>query len=166
MTAREDFTDDEWYRLRSAPWEAAMGVIEVDPSGGIAEGRELEAVQAELAAKQFDEGLIGLVVRDLLDLDAGVLDEEVAPAGPTAAAAESTTAGDDFPDLVVVAMTAVREILDAKAPGESEVFRTWLVKLATDAAEAGREGFAGLTGPRVSDEESGYLSRLRDALGV
>ena len=167
MIAREDFTDDEWYRLRSAPWQAAMGVIEVDPSGGIAEGREIEAVEAELAAVQFHEDLIGLVTRDLQDLDAGVLDEGVAPsAGPTAAAQESATAGESFPDLVIEAMTAVREVLDTKAPDQSAAFRSWLFQIATAAAEAGKEGFAGLAGPTVSDEESGYLTRLRDALGV
>ena len=116
MTAREDFSDDEWYRLRSAPWQAAMGVVEVDPSGGIAEGREMEAVEAELAAAQFDEGLIGLVTRDLLDLDAAVIDQDVPSAGPTAAVSESSSAGEEFPDQVIVEMGEVRRVLDAKAP--------------------------------------------------
>lgn len=164
MTQREDFTDDEWYRLRSAPWQAAMGVIEVDPSGGLAEGRELGAVQAELAARQFDEDLIGLVTRDLLDQDK-LADDDAPPAGATAAAAESATA-ERFPDLVVEAMAAVRDLLDAKAPGESEAFRVWLLALASAAAEAGREGFAGVAGPRVSDDEAAYLDRLRTALGL
>jgi hypothetical protein len=91
----------------------------------------------------------------------------VAPsAGPTAAAQESGAAGASFPDLVIEAMAAVRQVLDAKAPGESEAFRSWLIELATAAARAGKEGFAGLTGPKVSEEESGYLARLRDALGA
>jgi hypothetical protein len=166
VTVREDFDDDEWYQLRSAPWQAAMGVIEVDPSGGIAAGHEIEAVEAELAAGQFDEGLVGLVTRDLLDLDGPDDGTDRPSAGPTAAAAESVTAGDSFPDLVLAAMASVRTLLDAKAPGESEAFRTWLVALATAAAEAGREGFAGLAGPKVSDDEAGYLDRLRETLGV
>jgi hypothetical protein len=166
MSAREDFTDDEWYQLRSAPWQAAMGVIEVDPSGGIAEGRELEAVEAELAASQFAEGLIGLVTRDLLDLD-GVEDGSDRPsAGPTAAAAESVAAGDSFPDRVIEEMAVVRALVDAKAPDESEAFRTWLLGLAMAAAGAGREGFAGIIGPRVSDDEAGYLDRLKAALDL
>ena len=166
MTAREDFDDDEWYQLRSAPWQAAMGVIEVDPSGGVAAGHEIEAVEAVLAASQFEENLIGLVTRDLLDLDGPEENDDRPSAGPTAAAAESATAGDSFPELVLEAMAGVRALLDAKAPAESEVFRSWLVSLATAAAEAGREGFAGLAGPKVSDDEAGYLERLRAALGV
>ena len=166
MTVREDFSDDEWYQLRSAPWQAAMGVIEVDPSGGIAGGHEIEAVEAELAASQFEENLIGLVTRDLLDLDGPVDDDDRPSAGPTAAAAESVEAGESFPDRVIEAMTAVRAVLDAKAPDESAAFRSWLVGVAAAAAEAGREGFAGLAGPKVSDDEAGYLDRLREALGA
>jgi hypothetical protein len=166
MTAREDFTDNEWYQLRSAPWQAAMGVIEVDPSGGITAGHEIEAVEAVLAASQFEENLIGLVTRDLLDQDGPVEDDDRPSAGPTAAAAESADEGVTFPDRVIEAMAGVRQLLDTKAPDESESFRSWLVSLATAAADAGREGFAGLTGPKVSDDEAGYLDRLRTTLGV
>ncbi len=165
MAEREDFTDDEWYLLRSAPWQAAMGVVEVDPSGSLTTGHEIEAMEAELAGSQFDENLIGLVTRDLLDADK--LDENgAASAGQVAAVAEKTDAGDSFPDRVVEAMAAVRTLLDAKAPDESEAFRAWLLGLATASAEAGKEGFAGVTGPRVSDDEAGYLDRLRAALGL
>ena len=167
MIQREDFTDDEWYRLRSAPWQAAMGVIEVDPSGGIAEGREIEAVEAELGARQLDEDLIGLVSRDLLDRGRSVPGDGTPSTGRTAAP-EATDAGDaeDFPTQVVEAMASLRALLDAKAPHESEPFRVWLFGLASTAAEAGREGFAGITGPRVSETEVSYLDRLRDALGL
>ncbi len=165
MTGREDFTDDEWFLLRSAPWQAAMGAIEVDPSGTFTSGREVEAVDAELAASQFDEGLIGLVTRELLDADK-VTGEDMPDAGPTAAIDES--AGDEgFVDHVVEAMTTVSALLEAKAEAtEAAAFRHWLVRLATAAAEAGREGLGGITGPRVSDDEAGYLDRLRAALAV
>jgi hypothetical protein len=164
MVAREDFTDDEWFRLRSAPWQAAMGMIEVDPSGVFTSGRELEAVEAELGAAQFDEGLIGLVTRDVLDQDR-VVGEDKPEAGPSAAASES--AGDEgFSDEVVDAMVAVTAVLDAKvAPAEAAAFRDWLITLATAAGEAGREGLGGVIGPRVSEDESTYLDRLREALG-
>lgn len=166
MTAREDFTDDEWFELRSAPWRAAMGVIEVDPSGTLTTGRELEAVNAVLAAAQFDEGLIGLVTRDLLDLDPPEDgDDDRPPAGAVAADEERKT-DESFSDRVLDAMADLRAILDDKlTPAEAEAFRRWVLSAAEAAAEAGREGLAGLTGPTVSDEESDYLTRLRAALG-
>jgi hypothetical protein len=164
MATREDFTDDEWFRLRSAPWQAAMGMIEVDPSGVFTSGRELEAVEAELAAAQFDQGLIGLVTRDLLDQDR-VVGQDKPEAGPAAAASES--AGDEgFADEVIDALTAVSAVLDAKvAAAEAAAFREWLITLATTAGEAGKEGLGGVIGPRVSEDESAYLDRLRRALG-
>jgi hypothetical protein len=165
MSEREDFSDDEWHTLRAAVWQAPMGVIEIDPSGTITAGHEVEAVEAVLAAKQFDEGLIGLITRDLLDADAAT-PEDVPDAGPTNAAAEAATDLESFPDRVIDAMAEVRRVLDTKAPGESEAYRAWLFELATVAAQAGREGFAGLAGPKVSDDEAGYLQQLQDALGV
>src|SRR5262245_53522868 len=87
MAQREDFTDDQWYRLRSAPWQAAMGVVEVDPSGSLTTGHEIEAVEAALAASQFEESLVGLVTRDLLDADKPVDDEAAATSGQVAAEA-------------------------------------------------------------------------------
>jgi hypothetical protein len=165
MPERTDFTDDEWFALRSAPWRAAMGVIEADPSGTLTTGREVEAVDAELAAAQFGEGLVGLVTRDLLDQDK-VTDEDIPPAAPTAATSEAA-AEDQFSDVVIGEMASLNRILDTKVdPTEAAEFRQWLVTLAVAAAEAGREGLAGLTGPKVSDTESDYLQRLRAALGV
>jgi hypothetical protein len=38
--------------------------------------------------------------------------------------------------------------------------------LATTAGEAGKEGLGGVIGPRVSEDESAYLDRLRRALGT
>jgi hypothetical protein len=165
MPERTDFTDDEWFQLRSAPWRAAMGVIEADPSGTFTTGREVEAVEAELAAAQFDEGLVGLVTRDLLDQDK-VTGEEKPSAAPAATTSEA--AGEEgFADLVIDEMASLGEVLDRKvAPADAAAFRQWLVDLAVAAAEAGREGLAGLTGPKVSDTEADYLQRLRAALGV
>jgi hypothetical protein len=166
MAERGDFTDDEWFELRSAPWRVAMGVIEVDPSGGLSAGRELGAVDAALAAKQFDEGLIGLVVRDLLDHDKA-LDDDLPSSGQTAATAEAGQ-GDDgaFPDRVIEVVPKLDPILAKAADGEAKDFRLWLLEVATAAAEAGREGLGGLAGPKVSDEESAYLDRLKGALGL
>jgi hypothetical protein len=166
MAERDDFTDDEWFELHAAPWRTAMGVIEVDPSGALTTGSEVEAVEAKLAGSQFDEGLVGLVTRDVLDLDQ-VGGEDKPSAGPTAAVAEAADEEGDFADRVIAAMGALNAILDAKVDAdEAAAFRRWLVEVAEAAAEAGREGLAGLTGPRVSDSESGYLDRLRTALGV
>ncbi len=163
MSTRSDFTDDEWYRLRSAPWQAAMGVVEADVSGTLTTGRELGAVDALMVAVQYEEDLRGLVVRDVLDADkVGGPDKPSAGATGTGADGEA-----DFPAKVIQAMTELNELLTAKVDAdEADAFRRWLVGLAEAAAEAGKEGVAGLTGPRVSDPEYAYLVELRTALGV
>ena len=41
MIARTDFTDEQWFRLRSAPFQVATAIVEADLSGTLATGREL-----------------------------------------------------------------------------------------------------------------------------
>ena len=164
MTGREDFSEDEWFRLRAALWQAPMGVVEVDASGTLTGGKEIEAFEAVMAGHQFREDLVGEVTRAALDGERITDDGRETP--PPKATPEPTDTEGSLPDRVLEAMVAVRELLDAKAPAESEEFRLYLLELATAAAEAGREGLAGLTGPRISDDEADFLDRLRTALGL
>ena len=49
---------------------------------------------------------------------------------------------------------------------EAAGVKLWLMEIAGMVAEAGREGFGGFTGPRVSDKEEAALAQLRTALGL
>ena len=160
MTARGDFTDEEWFRVRSAPWQVAMGVIEVDPSGTFAAGRELRAVEDELRRAQEDAA-----ATDLVRLVARAVADEGDPDTGTAPADDADTTAEALPDRVLEAMGTLGELLEAKVEAaDAAAYRAWLVGVASIAAAAAKEGVAGLTGPTVSAAEQAYLDRLRDVL--
>ena len=160
MIARRDFTDEQWYRLRAAPFQVTEAVIEADPSGTLATGRELKAVEAELERVRLDPGensLIRLVANSLKD-DAAT--------DPGAAPADLPEDGP-LPERVVTVMADLPAVLDATVDADTNAaFRTWIVRIAEIAAEATKEGFAGVAGPTVSDEEQAFLDRLREALAA
>ncbi len=160
MIARRDFTDEQWYRLRSAPFEVTEAVLEIDPSGTLATGRELKAVETELERVRYDpeeDALIRLVANSLKDdaaTDTGVAPADLPEDGP-------------LPERVLKVMADLPAVLDATVEADTnEAFRSWIVQIATIAASAAKEGFAGLTGPAVSDAEQAFLDRLRRALGL
>lgn len=162
MTSRDDFTDEEWFRVRSAPWQAAMGVIEADPSGTLATGRELHAVENALQYVRdngSDNDLIRLVAEDLAE------DREDGPAAATTPVAEQAGVGE-FPDRVLDAMRDLAPLLARTAPADAPGFAAWLVDLARAAALGAREGALGVTGPMVSDAEQVWLGRLQEVFGL
>jgi len=62
---------------------------------------------------------------------------------------------------------AVANLVDAKAPAESQGFKVWLQHVALKAAEAGLEGgFLGFGGVSVSAAEKATLGELTEALGL
>ena len=160
MTTRDDFTDEEWFRVRSAPWRVAMGMIEADQSGTFAAGRELQAVQNEFHRAQDDEGasdLVRLVARSVADENEG--DTGTPPPD------EGAGGSEDLPGQALAALAALGPVLDAKATGaEAADYRAWLVSLASIAATAAKEGLAGIAGRKVSAAEQAYLDRLRQVL--
>ncbi len=160
MIARHDFTDEQWFRLRSAPFEVAMAVVDTDPSGTLGTGRELKAFEAELERVRYDpdeNGLIRLIANSLKDdaaADAGVAPADLPDEGP-------------LPERVLVAMADLPGVLAATVePDTDEAFRRWLVQIATLTASAAKEGFAGLTGPAISEPEQTFLDKLRASLGL
>lgn len=160
MIARRDFTDEQWYRLRAAPFQVTEAVIEAAPSGTLATGRELRAVEAEFDRVRHDpeeNSLIRLVANSLRDdaaADTGTAPADLPEDGP-------------LPGRVLTVLADLPAVLDATVAADTNsAFREWLVRIAEIAAGAAREGFAGVSGPTVSDEEQAFLDRLREALGL
>ena len=160
MIARQDFTDDQWYRLRAAPFQVTEAVIEADPSGTLATGRELKAVEAELERVRHDpeeNSLVRLVANSLKDdaaTDPGVAPADLPEDGP-------------LPERVLAVMAELPAVLDATVEaGTNTAFRTWIVRIAEIAADAAKEGFGGVAGPKVSDLEQAFLDHLQETLGL
>lgn len=137
-----------------------MGVIEADPSGTLTRARELHVVDAELEriwAHGSDYDLVRLVAYALAD------EGEQRVAGAAAGVPDEGSVAD----RVLAAMDLLEQVLEAKVePTEAAGFRGWLLAIAETTAAVGKEGVAGLAGPRVSDAEAGFLDRLHTMLHV
>jgi len=68
---------------------------------------------------------------------------------------------------VLQSLGRVAALVDQRAPAEAAGFKTWLLHIAEQAAEASTEGgFLGFGGIRVSDAEKATLDDLRRTFGL
>ena len=162
MTTQADFTDEEWARLKRAPFVAGMGVSLADPGGPIEATKETAAT-LRTALPSVEAGSRGDLVDALsksLEQDAHEHHNPLKGFKPTSGG----TAGVEILDE----LKAVNQLVTEKAsPEDAEAFRTWLLDTAQAAANAAKEGgFFGFHAVRVSEGEQKMLDSLRDALGA
>ena len=159
MTGKADFTEEEWTRLKRAPFVAGMAISLSDPGGPI----------------------------ELVKETAATLKTVTGPARRAAAASSSRpwprrrprtprrtrTRCSDFKPKGALAgqeildeLAAVNAIVSAKAsPEDAEAYRAWLKDAAQEAANAAKEGgFLGFHAVRVSEGEQRMLDKLAEAL--
>jgi hypothetical protein len=159
MTTKADFTDEEWIRVRRAPFVAGMAISLADPGGPIEVARETMASIRSASMPPNEEELLLSVSNDIHAL----VKKKQNPLGdfkPKTAA----LAGQE----VIDELRAVNEIVTAKAtPDEAAAFRRWLMATAQAAADAAKEGgFMGFGAEQVSKGEQAMLDQLAKALGV
>jgi transcription antitermination factor NusG len=155
MTSRQDFTDEEWTRIRRAPLVAGFAISIADPGGPIELTKETMASLRSATLPPSREELLAAVA---LDVQA-MAQQKQNPLGNF-----KPTNGQ----LVLDELRAVNEIVTAKAtPQEVEAFRGWLVATAQAAADAAKEGgFMGFGAEQVSAGEQQMLAQVRAALGL
>jgi hypothetical protein len=148
MTAKSDFTEEEWKTILEAPPSAGLIVILSDRGGSIRETFSMASAYTE-ARKQRGES-------ELLD--------EIASAKPET---DRTRAGSPE-ELKQHNLDNVRQavaLLRTKARDEEvEEFSKFVLALAERVAEARKEGFLGLSGERVSDAERAAIDEIKAAL--
>jgi hypothetical protein len=148
MTAKADFTEEEWRTILEAPPSAGLLVILSDRGGSIRETFSMAQAYTE-ARKQHGES-------ELLD--------EVAAAKPEM---DRSRAGSPE-ELKQHNLDNVRQaiaVLRGKATDEEvEEYRKFVLGLAERVAEARKEGFLGLSGERVSDAERAAIAEIESAL--
>jgi hypothetical protein len=160
VTAKPDFTEDEWATLLRAPLVAGMAITLADPGGPIEVVKETSAVvkfAIGTSSEQRDD-LVGEVSREIREL-AGQRKNPAAGFKPRGA-----MAGKEILDE----LSRANEIVSAKAtPEETEAFRKWIMESAQRAAEAAKEGgFMGFRAEQVSQGEKDMLAQLRSTLGM
>ena len=155
MTSRQDFTDEEWTRIRRAPLVAGVTISLADPGGPIEVAKETMATLRSATLPPSQEELLAAVALDVQAL----------------AQQKKNPLGDFKPrggQQVLEELRGVNEIVTAKAtPQEAEAFRRWLVVAAQAAADAAKEGgFMGFGAEQVSAGEQQMLDQVRAALSV
>jgi len=158
MTGKAAFSDEEWERVRRAPFVVGMALTIADPGGPIEISKEGMATIRSATVPPSQEELLAAVALDIQTL----MQQKHNPAKdfkPTSAPTAATEILDE--------LRAVDGIVAAKAtPEETEAFRNWLIVTAQAAADAAKEGgFMGFGAERVSAGEQAMLDQIRGALG-
>jgi hypothetical protein len=160
MTGKSDFTDEEWARLKRAPFIAGMAISLADPGGPIELVKETAATLKTVTAAGEDAGR-GELVTALASEVGAEAKERKNPLGGFKA--KGALAGQEILDE----LRAVNEIVTPKASSEeAEAYRAWLLDAAKEAADAAKEGgFLGFHAVRVSEGEQRMLDKLAEVLG-
>jgi hypothetical protein len=155
MTSKQDFTDQEWARIRRAPLVAGVAISLADPGGPIEVAKESVASLRSATLPPSREELLTSVALDVQAL----------------AQQRHNPLGDFRPrsgQQVLEELRGVNELVTAKATAEeAEAFRRWLLAAAQAAADAAKEGgFMGFGAEQVSAGERQMLDQVRAALGL
>jgi len=159
MTGKADFSEQEWTRLKRAPFVAGMAISLADPGGPIELVKETAATLKTVrdAAESGGRG-------ELID---AVAQEVVAEARQRKNPlhdfrAKGALAGQE----ILEELAAANRVVSAKAtPEEAGAFRDWLQTAAQEAANAAKEGgFLGFHAERVSEGEQRMLDKLAEVL--
>jgi hypothetical protein len=157
MTTKSDFTEEEWIRVRRAPFVAGMAISLADPGGPIEIARESAASLKSATNPPTREQLLAEIA---LDIQAMTQQRQNPLSGfkPTNAA----TAGQQILDE----LQAVSAIVSSKATAdEIPAFKQWLLTTAQAAADAAKEGgFMGFGATQVSQGEKTMLDQVRTAI--
>ena len=159
MTTKSDFTDEEWARVRRAPFVAGMAISLADPGGPIEMAKETMATIKSATNPPSREQLLTEVALEVQ----GMTQQKQNPLEgykPTKGAA----AGQEVLDE----LRAVQGMVAAKAtPEETTAFGEWLVVTAQAAADAAKEGgFMGFKAVQVSEGEQAMLDQVRKAVAT
>ena len=157
MTTKSDFTEEEWIRVRRAPFVAGMAISLADPGGPIELAKESAASLKSATNPPTREQLLADIA---LDVQAMTQQRQNPLSGfkPTNAA----TAGQQILDE----LQAVSAIVSSKATAEEiPAFKQWLLTTAQAAADAAKEGgFMGFHAIQVSQGEDAMLDQVRTAI--
>jgi hypothetical protein len=156
MTTKADFTDEDWTRLKRAPFVAGMAISFADPGGPI----EVVKETAATLKSARDAGGRGELVEALAQAVEADGRERHNPLGGF------KPRGSMAAQEILDELTEVNAIVSAKAtPEEADGFRDWLQAAAREAADAAKEGgFLGFHAERVSEGEQKMLDRLAGVL--
>jgi hypothetical protein len=159
MTSKADFTEEEWTRLRRAPFLAGMAISLADPGGPIEAVKETAATLRTVVGA-VDQGGRGALVDALARELEGQRKSPLAGFKPSKGATAGMELLDELRDVTAI-------VSEKATPDEAAGFRDWLLTAAQEAADAAKEGgFLGFHAERVSEGEQRMFDKLADALAT
>jgi hypothetical protein len=158
VTTKDGFTEEEWVRVRRAPFVAGMAISLADPGGPIEMAKETMATMKVATNPPSREQLLAEVALELQ----GMTQQRQNPL-----AGFELTKGAVPGQQVLDELRSVSGIVAAKATTEeATAFRAWLLTVAQNAADAAKEGgFMGFGAVQMSEGEKAMLDQLRSSLG-
>ena len=162
MANKADFSGEEWQQVVGGMFMAGVAVSAADPSGlwgmlkeSFASGRTLLEAKSTAA----DNTLVKAIIADL-ESSEGRSDAQAFVKQRLQGAK-----ADDLKQRAIEAVRAAAALVEQKAPLEATAYKGWLLKVASNVAEASKEGgFLGFGGVAVSDAERATLAELTAAL--
>jgi hypothetical protein len=155
MTTKSDFTEEEWARVRRAPFVAGMAISMADPGGPIEMAKESMGTVKSATNPPSREQLLTDIALDLQSMTQ-----------------QRQNPLKDFkpqaPDQIQEELRAVSDLVTSKASAEeAAAFKQWLLTTAQAAADAAKEGgFMGFGAIQVSEGETKMLDQLRVTIGA
>jgi Bacterial protein of unknown function (DUF937) len=144
------YSADQWEKVRIAPMVVAQAVMDASPSGVLGRSKELAAVAPAITSFRNTASPTSLVS---LAFDADLTDNE-------------TDAVKEKPAAIGVIREAVAAV-STNSPGDASEYGRLLVNVATQVAEASKEGgFLGVGGTRVSETEQKAIDEIRALVGI
>jgi hypothetical protein len=159
MTTEADFTEEEWARLKRAPFVAGLAISLADPGGPIEAVKESVATLKTVtdAARSGGKGeLVDAIARSATEKS----QQRRSPLGDFKP--RGALAGEE----ILEELRAANALVSAKAtPEEAAAYREWLLTAAKESANAAKEGgFMGFNAERVSEGEQRMLDKLGEIL--
>ncbi len=163
MADKTDFAPVEWRKVIQAPLLAGYAVSAADPSGFV--GLLQEAFAAARAVSEARAAAGDELIRKVCEALGGSSGRAEAREG-----VRSIIQGAGLEEIKQRALDGLREtasIVDAGAGEHAAPFKSWLLDVARQVAEAGLEDtFLGFGGIRMSEKEKATLHEISEALGL
>lgn len=148
MTAKADFTEEEWKTVLEGPPSAGLIVIASDRGGSIRETFSMAKAYTEARKEHGESELLDDLVNAKPEMDR-----------------TRYHSPEELKEGSLKNVTEAVDLLRSKAtPEELDEYRKFIVTLANRVAEARKEGFMGLSGDRVSDDEKTAIGEIESAL--
>lgn len=159
MSTKTDYTPEEWALLARTPFMTGLIITLAAPSGITGVLEESQAVSQALIAASISSQTDPLLVSLIRDIQTskGQLAKPEERLNPQTA-----------PEAALEALKAAVDLLSHKAtPEESRAFRSWLLEIAFQAAEAAKEGgILGIGGVQVNQAEETALAQIQQILNL